>query len=778
MIITVMFFMASCSSFNQDAEESSMKELTPGQSISGEISQSEEVDWYHYRVVDANNVLQVSCTGSTFRPDVQLLATVYEEGADGQKIRLYGEHSPEGSQLPADLLMNVYIERPKDIYIAVRDLMDDADSSNPYKLKINFAQADEGNDNFSQAVPITVDDAASCQVDEISSIGDIDCFSFNAEQTGVYSVDIEFSPFNDGTDVELAIDLYDDDGTLVTSLERVQSHHYNLLPYLNAGIYYMLIDDYGRDDFDPASTYRVCVSSSNTMEASENDDKDHAAIMTYNPITRTYSIAGSLDYADDQDWYRMPLNEIATTGFKVLQVSFDDGETAQDFNYQFNLSDETDKILLSHQFNGGAAAYASQIKAGAGEHFIQVKAAPGEDITLQAPYIISIQVLDIEDAAENVSKIDSETGETVYGNDTITTADGLLFSSNPADAVTCKIGYRGDEDWYSVSIANPTVPHILEVYLDTDDQPSLVDYYVSIMRDQVITKMFDANGNDSGTELKTSIYVAAVQNPAPLIYYFRVCDYQGDDGDGTVAYRIRANVTEVPMVLPPDLVVPDSARIYYNEMDERQTASAETVLLEQNSLVQNSYKVNTSLLKYNGNEAAPGVTKVQNPDGTITVTFPWIAGYIDFQGDQDWLKLSLDPLIREGLPLDSDWYYDIKVDLHVDQPGDSVEYVWKLYRDYNSNRILVDRPNDSDGFFASAGDSGTGIAPLDISVPVAGTDQKFWAGDAWQGNFYLSISDFNYVNSLHPDDDWGYDGMPYHVRITLVYHPGVSYPQP
>lgn len=776
-ILTALLLLVSCSGFdNSQDNDGGARELSLRDTVSGTISTTGEVDWYHYRTVEANNLLQVSCTSNTYRPDIQLLATVYEEDENGNKVRLYADHAPENSQLPADIKMNVYIDAPKDLYIAVRDLMDDGASDNPYYLSIDFADGVEENENFSQATPIIVDDASSCRADDIGYVGDVDCFSFSVVEAGVHAVQIEFSPFAGGTDVELSIDLYDNDGVLVTSLDRNQSHHYDLLPYLMPGDYFILIDDYGKNDFDPASPYTVCVRSVNTDEAALNDDMANASDMAYDPITRTFFVEGSLDYLEDQDWYRLPLNDISTIGFKVLQVTFDDGNQNSDFNYQLDLSDSEGSTMLSHRFTGGSVAYVSQIKAGNGDHFILIQASDGQNITTEAPYSVSVEVLDIDDPAETVAKIHPDTGETILGNNTIITADVLTPTPDPAQSTIGKIGFRGDEDWYEISINDPTSPHILEVYLDTDSEPSMVEYYVSIMRDQVIEKMYDTNGQDGGTELKTGIFVPATSSPTPLTYYFRVCDYQGDDGDGNVTYRLRANILDIPDGLPTDSMIPVSERVYYSEINERESAFNSPIRLELNSLIQKTYAADTLLLDFNADEPVDGINRIQNPDQTTTIVFPWIAGYIDYQGDQDWFQLNLAPLVQEGLPPDSQWYYDISVDLHVDNPGADVEYVWKLYRDYNNNQILVDRRLDSDGFFASAGDEDIVLQPINLSVPEAGTDQEFWVGDAWEGNFYLSISDFNYIDSPHPDDDWGYDTVPYYLRITLTYHPGVSYP--
>ena len=126
--------------------------------------------------------------------------------------------------------------------------------------------------------------------------------------------------------------------------------------------------------------------------------------------------------------------------------------------------------------------------------------------------------------------------------------------------------------------------------------------------------------------------------------------------------------------------------------------------MEVDSLIQKTYPADTALLAFNNGTPAQGVSITENADQTRTIVFPWIAGYIDYQGDHDWYAIDLESWMEAGVALDTSWYYDIQIELHVDSPGTDVEYVWKFFRDVNGNRILVDRPQDSNGFFASAGD--------------------------------------------------------------------------
>ena len=435
MIAIIGLLLVSCGESDDPGNtESEIQELSLQQTFTGTIAQTGEVDWYHYKVVQANAVLQVQCSSNTYRPDVTLLTTIYTENESGEKVRLYADHAPENSQLPADIEMNVYIDVPKDIYISVRDLMDDDSSNHPYYLSIDFAESGDENGDFSQATLIGVDDSASCAYDTIGYIGDVDCFGFSAAETGVYDVHVAFSPFAGGTDVELSIDLYDGEGTLVAALNRTQRLDYHIISHLEAGYYYILIDDYGKNDFDTASSYTVCATTVETAEALENDTRSNAAEMVFDDATRTFQSDGSLDYLEDQDWYHLTLNDIDTSGFKVLQIQFDDLDPEVQFNYQLTIEDEDRVIRLSHTFTGGSTAYVSQIRAGAGDHLLCVRSADNQNLTQKAPYRISVHVLDIDDPAETVLHTDPDTGESVTGNDTIDTAVLLTPTAVPASA--------------------------------------------------------------------------------------------------------------------------------------------------------------------------------------------------------------------------------------------------------------------------------------------------------------------------------------------------------
>ncbi len=747
--------LGACSGAGTGGDEGGITELALRRTVTGTIGTVGEVDWYHYRAVEANNVLRIRCTSETLRPDVDLAVAVYEGDGRGGRVRLYGDHAPEGSQLPADIEMNVYVDAPKDLYIAVRDLMDDEASDRPYHLTIDFPGSAGDDGSFASAVPLQAVPGAEPVEDTIGYVGDVDCYTFTAAADGVYAVDVAFSPFPGGTGVELAVEVFDAGGERVIAYTGPQRLRYRLVPYLEAGTYYVLVQDFGRDDADEASPYRISVTPVEAAEALEDDGPASARALAYDPGAGAYTARGALEYQGDEDWYALPDPDDGT-GIPVLEVVLDDGGGAPGFRYSLELLDEAGLVLLAHEHLGGSAPYRTQIRAGRGVHRVRVRPAPGQDVSDPAPYALTVTVASVDDP-----------DEADPGNDTIGTALAL----EPGREREALIAYRGDEDWYAVG-TDTSAWRVLEVFLETDG-PTRADPALSVIGDGLLARVEDPYGGDGPTRLKTSLLLPAADPADAVTYFLRVADAQGDEGEPDLPYRIRCNLREVPAGLPPDPQAPDA--VYYGEVAEALDASAAPVRLEVNAVTHRRFAANTTLLRFNGPDPAPGITRT-TADGVTTIRMPWIGGYIDYRGDQDWFALELGPLDDGVTPPASSWYYDIRIELHVGEPGSDVEYVWKLYRDPNGNGILVDRPGDSNGFFASAGDPDTEPAPLDVTAPDPEGGEPFWVGDAWEGTFYLSVGDFDYVASDLPDDDWGYDGAPYHLRVTLIYHPGVSRP--
>ena len=748
-ILIVLLFMVSCSKDSSKHASSGAQELELQQRVSGKISEVGAVNWYHFKTTEPGSVVQVRCTSETLRPDVELLVTLYELDSDGNKKIIYGDHAPEKSLVPANLTLKAVIDQPKDIYIAVRDYKDDKASNEPYFLSIDYAGKAEGNDSIAQATPLIVG-SNSCPSNTIGYVGDTDCFKFTSTG-GIYDTAVAFTPMA-GTPVQLSVAIYDSTGKLIESQSSPGAKSYHLIHYLSAGEYHVLVSDYGKDHLDNASSYQVCVSAAGNAESHANDTAGDATGVDVSQYGTNYTINGSLDYSEDRDFFRIG-KPSSSSGFQVLHLSFAAATRAK---YKVSILDVNSAVVYSRTYSGGASELHTQIKLGSGNYYLLVQSADGQKITQSMPYTATVKMLDVNDSADTPPN----------DNGTIGSATPLTLSST--QTTSGKISYMGDMDWYNVTIPPHAQPQILEVYFNAPI--SEVEYSLGIMGSQLIKTLMNPDAETVPTRLKTSLLIPA--NVSPSVYSFRAYDFRDDEGSD-VAYTIRVDLKDIPSTLPAITEGAPPYGVAVNYYSEATESSSNQVTLELDSVTRKIFGINSTLLDFSG-----AATQLNTPQtGLTTITFPWIAGYVDHQGDQDWFLLDLEPLDSS-----TSWYYEIFVDFYA--PATDVEYVWKFYPDRNKNGVVADRISGSDGFAASAGKTDNVPAVMSLRTP-SGREARFWAGNTWKGQTYFSISDFNYLynpdgtRNLDADDDWGgYGNAPYYFRVTLVYHPGVSYPQP
>lgn len=784
-IAIMVLALSSCKSGGPDNNSSdnlSNGELRLNQSVAGTISAEGEVDLYHLTVNDANTILTVSVEGDTVHPDVELLVTAYQNEVS-EDNRIMADHAPEDAYLPANIDMNIYINQPKDIYIAVRDLMDDeADPEQRYHLKVSTASLEEENNDFSSATQLTVDNLGSTVTEKIDYVGDKDCFAFNISQEGVYSISIDYDPFVGGTQVRPAARLFGPDGAMIDSATNINGDGFKFLTHLaaSANPYHVVIEDTGNDDSDQSSSYNINIVTVTSNEVYGNDTEGEASQMTLSG-GNTYSVNAALDYASssedpdhlgDRDWYVIPIDNINVGGIKVLNVTMTDQNNIRNLGYRISLMEVSGAVLFAHDYEGGNTPYVCQIKAGTGNHYLLVQAAEADRVQESAAYTVDVEVIGVTDPAE-------------AGNGNNTESSATLITSGVA--LEGKVAFRGDVDWYRIQVPTDS-PKILEVSLESAE--SMVEYDVQIrLNNNTLKRLYDTNGSDAATMLKTSIYIDA-NSQATTDYFIKVADYQDDDGD-VIPYNLQVNVVPIPLDAGVATAPGNEYRHYFSEVEERaMDASRSTDLeLEIWTTEQPEFKADTSLLNFRATDlAALHITKTNNPDGTVTITFPWIAGFVDYQGDRDFYKFDLKTL-NPAVP-DTQWYYDVEIRLTT-RAATSVEYNWKFYRDHNGNGIIMDNPGADDGYKANNGDVTLTSEAIDITTPSGSED--FYVGDRWTTenprdySVYIGMSDFDFRNlptsnpsdpviNPDPDNDWGYDA-PYYFKVVLTYHPGVSYPQ-
>jgi hypothetical protein len=768
----LLFIVVGCSGGSGgDSGESEITEMQVGVTESAFIDEAGDVDTYHLRAAETNRFLSINCNEKASGSGVEVLVTVFEEDASGNRVRLFGKHKPQDATPPANLDMAVYIDQPKDLYITVRDLMDDdASTEIAYHLTCEFMDAGEDNHDFSNAQHLAIG-SSNIYLDAIEEVGEVDCFTFSPQTAGVYNVTVAHMSENYlFTNVQLAMSLYDGEGNRI---QGVTAPNRTILSCLDPedGPYYVTVHDSDDMHKDSAATYAMTVAEAAAGEMLANDawdtsfilETDGSGMFIAEGAIEYASASGTEDYGPDADWYEFDMPE-SWASSQAVQFTISVSEEVNTASIlRVEVCDETLSPITSHDFYCSGGAYENRFQAGSGIHYISVTPLNPGKLAGSAGYVVQLQPGDLDDDDNNTETDATElqSGVQVEGD----------------------IGYHSDVDWYSIRVDTATAG-ILGVELTAD--ASIIDYQLSIWRGvQLIKKVSDLSGMVDETHLKTAVYIPN-DYQGTAVYHIKVCDAQNDEGS-EVAYRLTATESGIPVDVP-DIAQVGAGDVlrYYSESDEQtENGGAYTdVELEIFSGYQPTYLANTDWLDFRASILPGGVGVSYFSDSTATITFPWIAGYIDYQGDRDIFEIDFDKLSVYGE--ETEWYYDVQIRLLVPQPGSHVEYVWKLYRDRNRNGVIMDDPTSPDGYKACAGDDTPDVQEgLDQTVP--GGNDTFWIGSEWgeDAKFYIGISDFNYehlpdsgeplMENPDPDDDWGYD-VPYYFQLELTYHPGEARP--
>jgi hypothetical protein len=790
---------------SDNGDSSGMRELQLDETVTETIAEVGEVDWYHFNAVEANRTLTVSCDGTQGHAIVDFTLTVYEQNAAGEMVPIFGQSWPENSAQAADIDIKVHIDQPRQLYFAVRDFKDDRASDGiPYRIRVGYGTPSIDNETFAQAVGLTVG-ANQCQGDTIAQVDEVNCYRFQAAQEGVYHLAAQYA--NADVPVNLGLALYDADGQLIHEFRGAAppDRHYLLMVHLTPGNYYLVVEDQGRNHSSPYD-YTVCVDlAADAAEVATNDTRSTAESRALGQDG--YPLDGSLEYIQDQDWYEIPVSAAVGTTSQNLRINLHTAlnpvpesmqRSTNPDGYLISVVDAQGRVLHAYEHPVTATLpYNVQIGANpaGGPHYVVVQPVVQQQMLVAMPYMLQVAVVEVNDAGEN--------------------ADGtevVAPLTAPSDSVTGKIFKLGDLDTYTMALDAAAAPKIVEVFFDAA-APSEVDYTVHVNIGGHQHTLRDINGTEAGAanaalgiaaiaagaHMKSSFYVpAGAASEARLT----VCDDQNNDGSD-VDYTLRVNVRDVYAGAIGSVPGASASPVYFSEAGE-QTAAADTnevTMVEANiyNTQPTTFMANTALLRV-------GALDAQNQWRS-----PWIAGFVDYDGDRDLFELNFDAITRAA-NAPAAWYFDIQIQLYA--ANSPVEYSWVLFRDREPvNNVLLERTfwdddsqggavyeyqynNDGEGIVAGWADMEPRLQIINQLVPANG--ELFWVGNRWSSSkFYLSLQDFNRamvdyttttVNEQTirvpnpanqvPDNDWGSlpDVAPYYFQVTVTLHSGVSDP--
>jgi hypothetical protein len=436
------------------------------------------------------------------------------------------------------------------------------------------------------------------------------------------------------------------------------------------GPYYVIVEDSDSRHADQGAPYALTVNTVGVGEAQANGDISSPTEITPD-AAGAYAAAGAIDYgcsslspdhAADVDLYRFVVGTIGGSDFHQLELSIDDGEAVDGTSpVRVMVIDSDMDTITSYDYSPGSDAYRNHIRIQDGEYFISVAPANSKRLSRSTTYQVQLSDTATDDAYET-------SDENTQDTDRILTA-GVPINDG-------YVSYPADVDWYGIDV-NTSNANIFSVDFRAADT-SIVDYQVSIwLGDRMIKKVTDADGSGIATHLKTSILLPSQDPAGTLRYHIKVCDAQNNEGSN-VAYTLRADIDAVPTASPGHAPETSGTLYFYGETTQ-EAQETEQVELEILSTLQPTFKANTSYLDFRNN---PDIDTTSTGANTTEITFPWITGYVDYQGDREFFRIEFDKLDPSGP--DTTWYYEVEVRLVV-PAGSDVEYVWKLYRDGNGN---------------------------------------------------------------------------------------------
>jgi hypothetical protein len=578
--------------------------------------------------------------------------------------------------------------------------------------------------------------------------------------------------------------LYGADTLLVDSWSESQNGVYSLRRHLDAGTYTFSVEDFGRNDFDLAAPFRTCITTISDLEVMENDTLETADV--YDLTSENPTIEGSIGHQTDVDWFRLTIPALAGSDLQLLDVTLNANQSGEDL--QYTIMDANGVIKFSYIHTAGSGSLSQQILLGEGDHSMSVSLADGERSDEDAEYSVILEERAVNDSAE-----------LGIANNLIENALELT-SATPVEG---KIAYRGDIDWFELNVTPLASDYQVLEFSLTSSVESVVQYQMQVFLDEAIAAVDDPLVDDV-LDISTAILVPPLKDSETSgvrRYFVKVSDVYANKSDADATYSLLGTVRSLNGYDDSQLHsnVDESRSVFTAEPEEqeRQAAESNLIQLELNGYTTRSFSVQTDALKFIDPQDAGLSVRTVNADGSISIDLPWVSGFIDYSGDQDWYALDLTDLgylvdngsgpETEYSDKDGEWHYQLKIDL-VSKAGENSEYQWRLYRDQGDNQIVRDRETtDGDGYFAQQGDKT--LTTEAVSLTSDGLKEgdetiQFWVNDDWSARFYLAVSDFDFKRNpmseaTNPvsDADWSAPESPYSIRVSLIYFPGLHQPE-
>ena len=730
------------------ADTSRTGSLTVGGSATGEIDYRDDRDWFAV-ALEAGKTYRVNQDGDWTGDGT--LGDPYLRGVhDGDGVLLDGTTNDDGGE---GRNSRVFFKAagPGIYYVAAGA---HGDSEGTYTLSVT-----EIPDDFAAGTGTsgTVEVGGSA-TGEINYPGDRDWIAVTLEAGRVYQIDLKGLHTGDGTLFDPYLrGVHDGDGVLLdgtTNDDRGAGRNSRVFfKAAEPGIYYVAASA----DGDSEGTY--------TLSVTEIPDDFAAGTGTSGTVEVGGSATGEINYPEDRDWFAVTLE-----ADKTYRIDLDGSATRAGTlgdPYLRGVHDGDGVLLDGTTNDDGGAGRNSRVTFKAAEPGIYYVAA-GARGESRGTYTLS--VTDVTDGVpDDYSADTSRTGSLTVGG-----------------SATGEINYRGDRDWFAVTLeAGKTYWVDLEGSRTGDG--TLYDPYLRGVYDDNGVLLDDTTDDDGGTGRNSGVLFTAAE---PGIYYVAA----GADGDseGTYTLSVRevrddfasgtgtSGTVEVggsatgQIDYPEDLdwfaVTLEGGKAYWVDLEGSQTGDGTLydpylrgihdyngVLLD-DTAARGGGTGRNSRVMFTADE--PGIYYVAaGPDGdsqgtyTLSVTeIPddfaagigtsgtvevggWAAGQIDYGGDRDWFAVTLEA--GNTYRIDLKRWFTVTLEggttYRYDFTGSVRDPNLRGIHDYNG--VLLDDTTNDDG--GTGGDSRVFFTPDEAGIYYVSAGA--WANGV--GTYTLSVEE-------------------------------------
>lgn len=533
-----LYFLKATVSAGSGDENNSPEFAVPlscGEPVEDALQVRGDVDWFRIALPAGADILALSLAMPAGTPDLTL--TLYDAAATTALASLADGDGTDG---PTRLARNVRLPAAGMDYLSVRDTLDDdADAGLFYTLRAEcLADPDthEPNGNFStleenlgHASPLATRVAAE---GFIAFQGDEDWFRLAMPGQGLMNLSIETGAGSQP--LQLVCTLFGPDGRTVKGELQVRADQdaatYHTRFALAQGVHYLRIRDAGDDGADPDVPYAVSWSFEPDPDSNEpngnfstrRENLNHATLL---PVGGWQE--GFVGSTADQDWFQVFVERPGVYNFALSN------DSASDVDLMLSLyQPDGETLLLVRQDEGGqgedgptrieAQLYLFQ----AGTYFLLVQDLGNDDTDLSVPYRVEVRPVPLPVGSPEPDE-DRSQARTIL----------------PGQTVTGWIEFEGDRDWYSILIlGNQDV--IVEIW---NDAPSPVEF-IWFLYPPSSTQVYASAGDDTESDSNLIHVVTGddetfwVDADHPGYYVFKVSDYNRNDWDTAVPYRLRVTL--------------------------------------------------------------------------------------------------------------------------------------------------------------------------------------------------------------------------------------------